>query len=168
MSHYAARTPKRHFTVTTFITHGDRTLLHFHAMNRMWLPPGGHIDPNEDPVQAARREAKEETGLAVEILPSGALFAYATPPQLPAPVTIMIEDIPDHPIDGPHRHIDLIYFTRPRFLPPREPPPGWRWVTAADLAANLPLAPAVGEPAVEIPEDVRVLAIAAIDRSRDA
>ena len=159
--------PTRHFTVSTFVTHGDSTLLHFHARNQMWLPPGGHIDPNEDPVQAALREAKEETGLAVEILPAGAPFAYATPPQLPAPVTIMIEDIPDHPTDGPHQHIDLIYFTRPRFRWEREAGPGWRWVSAAELAANLPLAPAVGAPGVEILEDVRVLALAAIDRARD-
>lgn len=32
------------------------------------MPPGGHIDPNETPADAAKRECKEETGLDVEIL----------------------------------------------------------------------------------------------------
>ncbi len=32
-----------------------------------WILPGGAIDPGEEPAQAARREAYEETGLVVEI-----------------------------------------------------------------------------------------------------
>lgn len=29
----------------------------------LWLYPGEHIDPNEDPAQAAVREVAEETGI---------------------------------------------------------------------------------------------------------
>ena len=31
-----------------------------------WDPPGGHIDPNETPAQAAERETYEESGLVVK------------------------------------------------------------------------------------------------------
>ena len=42
----------RHFTATGFVVHEGATLLHWHPKVKMWLPPGGHIEPNEDPVQA--------------------------------------------------------------------------------------------------------------------
>lgn len=29
----------------------------------MWIQPGGHIDPGELPLEAAQREAEEETGV---------------------------------------------------------------------------------------------------------
>jgi 8-oxo-dGTP pyrophosphatase MutT (NUDIX family) len=38
-----------------------------------WLPPGGHIEPNELPDDAACREVLEETGLKVA---SGGLKVY--------------------------------------------------------------------------------------------
>jgi len=41
------------------------TVLHRHRRLGMWLQPGGHIDPGEDPRAAAVREATEETGLTV-------------------------------------------------------------------------------------------------------
>ena len=78
-----------------------------------------------------------------------------------------MEDIADHPVDGPHQHIDSIYFTRP--LPPeQEVVPGWVWATAEALRANQPLAPAPGEAVVEIAEDVRMLGLAAIERAAAA
>lgn len=161
----------RHFTVSAFVSidtpDGGATLLHFHALNRMWLPAGGHVEPNEDPVQAALRETKEETGLDVEILPTAAPIHYKQPAQLPAPVTIMVEEIADHPVDGRHQHIDQIYFTRPRVaaeLPPAVPH-GWIWVDAAVLQSDSPISPRSDAEPVAIAEDVRVLGLAAIERA---
>ena len=58
-------TTVRHFTATGFVVHEGATLLHWHSKVKMWLPPGGHVEENEDPVQAVLREVEEETGLKV-------------------------------------------------------------------------------------------------------
>jgi len=55
-------TDTRHFTATGFVVHDGCVLLHWHPKVKAWLPPGGHIDENEDPVQAVLREVWEESG----------------------------------------------------------------------------------------------------------
>src|SRR5881397_3404235 len=59
---------KRHFTATGFVVDGSRTLLHWHRRLGQWMPPGGHIEANEDPVQAVLREISEQTGITAEII----------------------------------------------------------------------------------------------------
>lgn len=46
---------------------GGRVLLVKHAELQVWTIPGGAIEPNEVPADAAVREAWEETGLFVEL-----------------------------------------------------------------------------------------------------
>ncbi len=155
---------KRHFTITAFVSAQGHTLLHWHARNRMWLPPGGHLEADEDPLQALHREVDEETGLRVTLLSTGPRFPYDRPSQLPVPATIMVEDIPPAPHEPAHQHLDLVYFTTPQ-APGRPDPPrdGWSWVSADDLRADRPIPPTPDATPVHVPEDVRVLSLAAID-----
>lgn len=151
----------RHFTVTGFVSdaaHGGRTALHFHRLG-IWLPPGGHIEPDEDPMQAVFREVLEETGLEAEIVSGGPAFGYASPPQLPPPAAMAVYDIPrDSKLDEPHQHIDLIYFLRPVSPSPLLPDAmQWRWFDRDDLARS-----------TELHEDVRELAFHAIDAAEAA
>src|SRR5262245_23512183 len=81
---------ERHFTVTGFVVDGDRTLLHWHRKLGLWLPPGGHVDADEDPVQAVLREVLEETGIVGEIVPHRAAFAYANVQQLETPISMIV------------------------------------------------------------------------------
>ena len=99
----------RHFTSTGFVINNNSLLLHWHSKVQSWLPPGGHIEPNEDPVQALKREVLEESGLEVDIIQTQQQFPFKYPKQIPSPFTILIEDINDNKI-GKHQHIDLIYF----------------------------------------------------------
>ncbi len=46
----------------------DRVLLVDHKKAELWLPPGGHVDPGEDPKETVIREAKEELGIEAEFL----------------------------------------------------------------------------------------------------
>ena len=55
------------FTVSVFIVRGATVLLVDHKQLRKWLPVGGHIDPGEDPEQAAYRETQEESGLDLQV-----------------------------------------------------------------------------------------------------
>lgn len=152
----------RHFTVTTFVSSGGATLLHWHRKVGLWLPTGGHVEPNEDPIQAARREALEETGIEVEILPTAATFDYPDPPQLTAPATIMVEPIRDVDGEAAHHHIDLIYFARPTTpARPAAPSERWRWVSREQLEDDAPMS--LDGVTTRISEDVRVLGMAAVD-----
>jgi 8-oxo-dGTP pyrophosphatase MutT (NUDIX family) len=131
----------RHFTATGFVVNGDSTLLHWHKKVQEWLPPGGHVDPNEDPVQTTLREIKEETGFDVEIVPTQPELIIGNLEQVAAPHSIMIEDVVDKK-HGEHQHIDHIYFTR--LLGDASSPAGelsadhqettkWLWASLADL-----------------------------------
>jgi 8-oxo-dGTP pyrophosphatase MutT (NUDIX family) len=145
----------RHFTATGFVVHDGRLALHWHQKVRAWLPPGGHIEENEDPVEAVVREIEEETGLRAEVVASAPRLGLEYPVPVPPPFTIMVEDIHD-PDRGYHQHIDMIYMCRPAgpVGPLRE---GWLWVAKDRLAEGAPLEGGGGQP-VPPPEDVRVLA----------
>ena len=154
---------RRHFVATAFVVHDEAVLLHWHRKVKGWLPPGGHVEPNEDPVQAALRGVLEETGLDVDIVPTVSSFPVEHLEQVQPPATILIEDIPDDG-EGPHKHIDFIYFTVPREVPVSVPP-GWKWFTRSQLEARTPETNEDGA-AEPPPDDVIVLGIAAIDAAK--
>ena len=163
---------QRHFTVTGFLSQGGRTALHWHRLNA-WLPPGGHVEPDEDPVQAVLREILEETGIQAELLNAEPRFAHAEPAQLPPPVNIGAYDLPDG--DGglreAHQHIDLIYFTRAAEGQAADLPidgQEWRWVTEDELRKARALHHAASDTKQAPREDVRLQGIAAIEANRAA
>jgi 8-oxo-dGTP pyrophosphatase MutT (NUDIX family) len=138
--------PSRDFTATTFIVFNNKTLLLWHRKVQAWLPPGGHIHPDELPEEAARREVLEETGLDVEL--SGSQEQWGQVTVLHTPYCILLEDIEEG-----HQHIDLIYFAhapgRPVKLNRREAR-SFRWLSSEQLEAP------------EIAEDIRRLGQQAI------
>lgn len=52
-----------HVTASAIVLGPRGVLLHHHRRLERWMQPGGHIDPGEEPADAARRETVEETGL---------------------------------------------------------------------------------------------------------
>jgi len=161
---------QRHFTVTGFVSQRGRTALHWHRLEA-WLPPGGHIEPNEDPLQAVLREVREETG---GVLPTSAGYGYARPPQLPVPAAMAVYDLEDG--DGQlrdrHQHIDLIYFTRPLVADgpaaARDGEEAWVWVDEPALRAGAVVTDAASGRSGRVADDVRELALAAIAAERAA
>ena len=97
------------FTVAIFVVHDGKVLLIHHRKLDKWLPLGGHIELDEDPEQAALREAKEESGLDVELLGER---PPTTSPGTRALIAPRFLDI--HRISETHEHIGMIYWARPR------------------------------------------------------
>jgi 8-oxo-dGTP pyrophosphatase MutT (NUDIX family) len=98
---------------------------------------GGHIELDEQPNEAAVREAKEESGLDVELV--GELpnypFEYPGFVHLIPPRYLNIHNAGDN-----HKHIGMIYFARTRN--DHVNPTGddvsaeWRWLTMEELDKN--------------------------------
>ncbi len=156
----------RHFTSTAIIVAGNSTLVHWHKKVQAWLAPGGHVEPNEDPVQAMHREVKEETGLDVRIIPTVVLPELSNLEQVIPPYTVMIENVFDQEI-GKHQHIDFTYLTTPvkesgSAVELPSVPEGWHWVDRESLVNEKPLETPAGE-LVSPPEDVLKLGIKALE-----
>lgn len=94
------------FTASVYIVRDGKILLHWHKKLGRWLQPGGHIELDEDPNQAAIREVKEETGLDVELIGNPrAAFAKDEKSDLIPP-----KFLNRHPFNESHEHIDCSYF----------------------------------------------------------
>ena len=97
------------FTVAIFVVHDGKILLIHHRKLDKWLPLGGHIELDEDPEQAALREAREESGLEVELLGDRPPTTETGTRALIAPRFLDI-----HRISATHEHIGMIYWARPK------------------------------------------------------
>ncbi|MEI8043507.1 MAG: NUDIX domain-containing protein [Verrucomicrobiota bacterium] len=119
------------FTVAIFVVHQARVLLIHHRKLNKWLPLGGHVELDEDPEIAALREAREESGLEVELLGER---PPTTEPGTRALITPRFLDI--HRITDTHEHIGMIYWARPRngtLTLAASEHHDIRWCSAADL-----------------------------------
>lgn len=97
------------FTVAIFVVHERKILLCHHRKLNKWLPLGGHVELDEEPEQAARREALEESGFEVELIGER---PPTTEPGTRALIAPRFLDI--HRINDVHEHIGMIYFARPK------------------------------------------------------
>ncbi|MCL2574383.1 MAG: NUDIX domain-containing protein [Defluviitaleaceae bacterium] len=82
-----------------------------HKRQGKWLPPGGHVDANELPCEAAAREVLEETGVKVQVLSSVPALGLSDnmAKELPLPLRIICADVEG---TGLHNHIDLLYLCK--------------------------------------------------------
>jgi 8-oxo-dGTP pyrophosphatase MutT (NUDIX family) len=113
--------------------------MHKHKKLGLWLPPGGHIELDEDPNQAAIREAKEETGLDVELV--GESYSYEGNSPYDARELIPPKFLNRHFFDTSrtHEHVDFAYFARSSSAEARHEIEGgeMRWFTKEELEKNV-------------------------------
>lgn len=122
----------KHLVVTAYIIADHRVLLLFHKKLQKWLPPGGHVETDEDPWRAVIREAKEETGLDVTVVEAPDRASEEPGVfSIPRPHHVQVETI-----DGQHEHIDLAYVCHPTggALLGNDESQEVRWFSEEDLA----------------------------------
>ncbi|MFA7707354.1 MAG: NUDIX domain-containing protein [Candidatus Pacearchaeota archaeon] len=95
------------FTIEVFIVHNNKVLLRIHDKLKKWLSVGGHIELDEDPVQAAIREVKEEVGLDIKIPEPNFNSSIKDYKELMTP-----RFLNRHKINENHEHVTLVYFVK--------------------------------------------------------
>lgn len=88
-----------HVTASAWIvdTKQESILLTLHKKLKLWLQLGGHCDSGETPIEAALREAREESGLpAFKLL-------------MPQPFNLDVHRIPAYGDEAEHFHYDVAY-----------------------------------------------------------
>ena len=91
-----------------FVFNKSRILLVCHkALGGIWIQPGGHVDANEIPTDAALREVKEETGIDVKLIGDTGIKSKSKR-YLPKPILVTYTRVPykDRPA---HYHFNMLY-----------------------------------------------------------
>lgn len=91
---------------------------------------GGHIELDEDPVEAAVREIKEEVGLDVTMYDNRVIQSDKVNKMLINPI-----GMGRHRISETHEHIGLIYFAKSDSdeVIPEKRNDEWKWCSEVDL-----------------------------------
>lgn len=98
-----------HFTASAFVVDGEgiRVCLVEHARLGRLLQPGGHVEDDDASLEeAALREAREETGLDVDLHPAA-----------PRPFDLDVHRIPESDEAPAHYHLDVRYLAIGRGSP---------------------------------------------------
>lgn len=99
------------YAVNVFVFNSDYTSLLFVRRGTppfvgQYLPPGGHVEKGENPLEAAVREVREETGLEIEVLdfrPGSPIVLDSRTVRMPEPIRVQLEYIDRH-----HKHVDFV------------------------------------------------------------
>lgn len=118
---------RRAFSVAVYARRGDRVLVIEHRRLATWLPIGGELEAGETPLEAARRELSEETGLAGPFRPLvGALDG----------VPAGLLGYEEHPAGNKGTHLNFVFVTEVAAdaeVTPNHEFAAWRWVDRAEL-----------------------------------
>jgi len=96
---------EKHFCVSVYVydDKNDKMLLVKHKKMGKWVQPGGHIEANESPEEAAIRETFEETGLKVE------LIGERKPRDIDFIIPLAIQN---NKVKDDHYHMDFVYVAK--------------------------------------------------------
>lgn len=100
---------KKCITAGCLIINDGKMLMLEHKKIGAWLPPGGHVEENEFPYEAAVRETKEETGIDVKLVGKDPInHKDEGAHTLIQPFAIVYENVP-YKTQPMHIHFDMVY-----------------------------------------------------------
>ena len=138
------------FTASVLIVYKNKVLLRKHEKLGKWLQVGGHVELDEDPNEAAMREAKEEVGLDVVLYKGEQKFMHddGRGKELIPPVALN-----RHAFSPNHEHVDLLYFATSNTdkVIPENPNDEWKWLKKEELNSLV------------LPPDIKFYASLALD-----
>jgi 8-oxo-dGTP pyrophosphatase MutT (NUDIX family) len=138
------------WTVGVFIVYKNRVLIRKHDKYGIWLAVGGHVELNEDQIEAAKRECLEEVGLAIKIHNEDEYKEFeAGRKNIPCPAFMN-----RHFVNQTHEHIDFIYFATSETdtVVPENETDIWLWLTKEEVVAH-----------PEISDEIKKYAISALE-----
>lgn len=143
---------KTDLVVAAYVIYNNKLLLIHHKILDKWLPPGGHIEQNETPDDAIRREIKEETGLDIDFLNK-----VETPKDYNIITHLALPFYADVHSVGDHNHACLFYLCRSKNDQVKMSPEikSYKWVTLEEL-----------ENSNEIPPNVKAIGNLAFEKIR--
>ncbi len=71
-------TPNKHLVSYFVLVDGEYVLLVDHIAAELWLPTGGHVEPEEHPQDTVIREAREELNITADFLLESPLLVSST------------------------------------------------------------------------------------------
>lgn len=120
-------TDRRAFSVAVYARRGERVLVIEHRRLKTWLPIGGELEAGESPLEAARRELREETGIEGAFRPlAGALDGVPTG----------LIGYEEHPAGSKGLHMNFVFVAEVAAgveVTPNDEFGAWRWIDRAEL-----------------------------------
>jgi len=154
---------KLDFCSEVFVVHDNKVLLRKHDKYKIWLSVGGHIEPGEDPMEAAIREVKEEVGIDVELFQDEKGITPEDEKEVKSEnegwkQLVRPQSVIRHRINETHEHVVFVYFgsskTDKIILPEAEITEECKWFTKEELDS----------PAFKIMKEVRSNAKCALEK----
>ena len=118
---------RRAFSVAVYARRGAQVLVIEHRRLKTWLPIGGELEAGETPLEAAKRELREETGIVAAFRPLVAALD-GVPPGL-----IGYEE---HLAGSKGLHLNFVFVVEVPSgaeVTPNDEFGAWRWIDRAEL-----------------------------------
>lgn len=135
MAHIHTEAGQIDIIAEVFIVFENKVLIRLHDKIKQWIAPGGHVELDETPEVAAIREAKEETGLDVELYRGNMLEAGEGTGRLNQLIPPMFMNV--HSVNVDHRHLSMVYFgtakTDTVIQPENHEKTECRWMTREEI-----------------------------------